>query len=265
MIGDSTQPIRASNLPMLVRCPFSYMLRISGDEESQPGVAADTGSAVHFAARCWHTIAKKDVKDALDMMLLNAESQYPAADIERAKKHAQAYFDDERNQKAKVIHCEEKVKFSIPPAKFDKTQEEIYITGTLDQIREEHGRLTVWDIKTGKRCTGYEMLDEHCLQLAAYLIGANKFLGRKVSKCGIIRTEDYFKTPRERAVKPVFWECSFNLAGAELLMQSVQTTVAHIRNGTYSFMPGEHCNWCLPGKTNDCTPKYKELTLVNAG
>jgi RecB family exonuclease len=258
--GSAEQPLRASALPMLVRCPFSFMLALSNiDEDSIPGVAADTGSAVHFAARAWHTVSRKDNQEALELMALN-RNDYPAADLERAKRHAEKYFADPRNQQAKIVLCEEKISVTIEAAPEDVTKRPIVINGTLDQVREENGQLAVWDIKTGKRLSGYAMLDDHCLQLAAYMLGAKQKLNRRIAKSGIIRTEDYVS---RGAAKPVFWASPMTQDDALLHMLSVRRIVAMIRNRHLYHAPGEHCNWCLPGKTSECLPLLQELTVVN--
>ena len=91
------------------------------------------------------------------------------------------------------------------------------------------------------------MLDGHCLQLAAYQLGASELLGEPVREAGVIRTKDYLKTDRARNPKPgpVFYEAPWSYADVPLLLSAVARRVAEVRSGQVSPTPGEDCKWCI--------------------
>src|SRR5690348_15014108 len=106
------RPLRASALPSLLRCPRGEVLKLLGEDEA--GQAADTGSAVHFAAKMFHTQARGDVAAALKAMAENLP-EFPLADLGTAEAHFRLYAKDRRNQQAKIILCEEKISLTLPP------------------------------------------------------------------------------------------------------------------------------------------------------
>lgn len=254
--GTEARPLRASSLPRLIACPWSVVMEVYEEGPRDSGPAADTGSAVHFAAAMWHGPAKKETAVAIEVMR-RCLSRFPLANLTAAADQFQRYADDKRNQEAEVVLCEKEVTLRL------KAETEIVIVGTLDQVRRDrHGRLAVYDIKTGSP-EGWDMLHEHALQLAAYQIGASEKLGEEVHEAYIIRTKDYLK----KRVGPVFWEAGWSgLAAARLLLQSVVETVQRVRLGHVWAGPGVQCKWCKAGGVAGCLPKLKELKcLVNLG
>jgi len=260
--GTAEQPIRASRLPALLRCPLGAVLEMLG--ESEGGPAADTGSAVHYAARALHTEAKRDVAAALEAMREHLPD-YPLADMGTADQHFRACARDPRNADANVVLCEEKIVVSLPAPEGDSSP--VVITGTLDQVREARGVLTIWDIKTGGSYEGPEMLAYHAVQLMAYQVGASLLLKRDVAAAGVIRTRDYLKTDRSRKPKPgpVFWSASWTLADAREMMDQVRRIVGDIRMGNVRVSPSaENCKWCPGSGVANCLPRRKSLKLISA-
>lgn len=255
-IGTPALPLRASKLAALVRCPWSGLMMLLG-EESGGGKAADTGSAVHFAARAWHTVANKDTAKALKIMQMGI-ANYPFADLDTAADHFQGYAADPRNQEATCLFVEEKIQVTLPPAEDDPTGQEIVIFGTLDQLRIDPASnvLTVVDIKTG-RPDGLEMIAEHCLQLCAYQLGAAAKLSRPVLNAVILRTQDYLK----RSPGRVFYPGSWRFSHCRPMLDCVRAVVAQLRRGRVHVAPSaDACRWCI-GVAN-CVPALEELKRV---
>ena len=262
--GTKDMPLRASILPDLARCPFGGLLKVVAemdvceDDEAGGGPAADTGSAVHMAARMFHTHAEGNPSVAIRVMR-EALSLYPQADLDAAEAQFRCYAKDPRNINANIVLVEQRVKVQIDPAPDDPTQEAIWIQGTLDQIREEEGRLIVWDIKTGAS-GGWDMLNKHALQLAAYLLGGALHLEREVSKVGVIRTRDYLSRGKPG---PVFWRAPWGHRQASSLLDAIRHRVADIRRGRLSNVPGESCRFCVARQgVGECLPRRVELDIV---
>lgn len=230
------------------------ILTLLGDEDR--GQAADTGSAVHYAAKAFHTSAKGDVAAAIKAMESNLP-EYPLADLGTAEGHFRLYAKDPRNSDAKIILCEEKIEVSLAPP--DGHTEAVVIQGTLDQVRQEGGQLVVCDIKTGASAgEGDDMLNYYAAQLAAYQVGAAQLLKQHVGTACIIRTRDYLKTDRKKNPKPgpVFWYASWSYSDALLLLEEVRRVVGDVRSGRISVAPSaENCKWCPGGGLGNCLRK----------
>ena len=227
------------------------ILTLLGDEDR--GQAADTGSAVHYAAKAFHTFAKGDVAAAIKAMEKNLP-EYPLADLGTAEGHFRLYASDPRNKEAKIVLCEEKIEVRLEAP--EGHIEEVVIQGTLDQVRQEGGRLVVCDIKTGASAgEGDDMLNYYAAQLAAYQVGAANLLKQHVSAAAIIRTRDYLKTDRKKNPKPgpVFWYASWTYADALSLLEEVRRAVGDVRSGRISVAPStENCKWCPGGGIGNC-------------
>ena len=227
------------------------ILTLLGDEDR--GQAADTGSAVHYAAKAFHTFAKGNVAAALKAMEQNLP-EYPLADLGTAEGHFRLYAADPRNKEAEIVLCEEKIEISLAPPEGDF--ETVEIVGTVDQVRQEGGRLVVCDIKTGASAgEGDDMLNYYAAQLAAYQVGAANLLKQHVGTACIIRTRDYLKTDRKKNPKPgpVFWYASWGYNDALALLDEVRRVVGDVRSGRISVAPSaENCKWCPGGGIGNC-------------
>lgn len=253
--ASAATPLRCSLLPRLFRCPMSVVIEyLDGGDGGGP--AADTGSAVHFAARAWHTVSGKEVALSVNLMRM-AVDKYPLADLNSAEEQFRHYANDPRNTAAQVILCEAKVNIILAPPEGDT--EAVVIVGTLDQVRRSEGRLTLWDIKTGAP-EGVDMLNTHAMQLAAYQYGASLALAEPVRFAGVIRTKDYLKKDRHRNPKPgpVFYEAPWSYAQLPLLLDMIRRYVGDIRRGDVRISPGdEACRYCV-GLAN-CLRRNREL------
>lgn len=262
VFGTEERPIRASRLPSLLRCPLGAVLEMIGEDAGN--AAADTGSAVHRAARAYHTDARRDFAAAMAAMRAHLP-EYPLADLGTAEEHFRQYARDPRNSGANVVLCEERIVLTLPPPEGDSAS--VIITGTLDQVRESRGVLTLYDIKTGGSLEGEDMLASYTPQLMAYQVGASAKLGRSVTSAAIIRTRDYLKTDRQRRPKPgpVFWHAGWTLADAVEMMEQVRRIVGEIRRGNVRVSPSaENCRWCPGAGVSNCLPRRKSLKLISA-
>lgn len=227
------------------------MLKLLGEDEA--GQAADTGSAVHYACKALHTSAKGEVAAALKAMAEHLP-EFPLADLGTAEAHFRLYAKDPRNKDAKIILCEEKISLTLSPPEGDTSPVEII--GTLDQVRDDGGRLVVCDIKTGASAgEGDDMLNYYAAQLAAYQVGASQLLKQHVAGACIIRTRDYLKTDRKKQPKPgpVFWYASWTYQDSVALLENVRRVVGDVRSGRIHTAPSaENCRWCPGGGIGNC-------------
>jgi hypothetical protein len=218
--------------------------------ENSGGVAADTGSLVHTGVLAYHKT--KSLDKALKAMKL-AVPEFPRGDLKEAALHLTPYTEDPRNQGTLVI-AEETIEFCIPEDIGD-TGGPIYVRGHLDQVREENGKLYVWDVKTGKRYQGWEMLQIATIQLAAYTIGASQLLNRPVYPGGIIRTYGY-RVRGAALPEPsgVFFHAAWDLKDCATLLAPVAKRVKEIRERDYYVIPGDYCGGCSAGGVESCLP-----------
>jgi len=208
--------------------------------ESDAGQAADTGSAVHMAARAFHTGCKGDVSASLEVMRRSLP-KFPLADLGAAEQQFRCYAKDPRNKEAEIILCEAEHKIEVAPT--------IWVQGTLDQVRQERGGLVVDDIKTGGAYEGADMLPYHAAQLSAYMLMASDLLGERVRRCRIIRTKDYLKA----RPGPVFWEASWDYDSACRILEQVVAEVIRMRSNQVRITPSaEQCKYCPAGSLQNC-------------
>jgi hypothetical protein len=125
-------PLRASSLPALAQCGLSLVMRAEVPGDS--GEAADTGSLIHVGIKGYH---KSGESPGVGMAVMAAHArEFPRANSAKARRHFEAYCEKQKDAWGKVILCEEPIKLRLPPAESDPTQEEIVISGTLDQVRD---------------------------------------------------------------------------------------------------------------------------------
>lgn len=254
LFAGASRPLRASALHQLTKCPLRVALEFLSEYPNESGEAADTGSLVHAGVSEWHD--SKDLKKAIAAMSVVA-SKFPKGDQEDATKTLKLYVADPRNQKAEIILSEKEIAFTLPEDLGDEFGP-IYVKGRIDQVRRENGVLYLWDLKTGKRLSGYEMLHEHAMQLSAYCLGASKHLQQCVQPGGIIRTWGYRVrgAPKPETEPPgVFFQCPWELKDCSKVLQSVSRIVHQVRRGEVSPHPGEHCSYCVVDGLSSCLEK----------
>jgi hypothetical protein len=252
--GTAQYPLRASSLPMLLKCPLRQALLHLGDINDSSGPAADTGNLAHTAIERWHKNGK-DAVAALEHMRSNA-ARFPLGDPEEAERYFTPYANDPKNQEAEVVYAEVPVAFTIQEA-VDDPYGPIYVRGTLDQIRRDKadGRLYLWDVKTGSKYSGWDLLHVYAAQQAAYVLAASETFNTPVYPGGIIRPYGY----RVRGVvlpspDGVFWHHSWDIVDCHTILADVRNRVRDIRRGTVNPVPGEQCNYCPAGGLQGCLP-----------
>lgn len=232
-LGTPDRPIRASSIPMLMKCPKRISLDLKSDSK-----AADTGSAVHRAIDAWHLTY--DEEEALRIMKSEAH-RFPLADLHDAELSFRPYAKDPRNCKGSVQETEKQVEVAIQGWEDD---DPIHVRGTLDQIREDG----VWDVKHSDK-SGFELIHSYAYQLAAYAYAAGRPVG------GIIAPKGYRRrTVKEGDLSPngVFWPTCWTDAHVGHLIDNFRRMVWRIRRGEVPALPGEHCGSCPAGSFLEC-------------
>lgn len=253
LFGTADYPLRPSALATLVKCPLQAVLKVLDELEDTSGVAADTGSLAHEAVAAFHLEpdANKRIGAAV-AMLQQAAPKFPQADVADARITVERYVADSRNAGAKVVAVERPVRLVLDPHPSDPTGQPVVINGKLDQLRESNGRITVWDLKTGKP-GGREMSHEHSLQQAAYVLAARQSGFPTAEPGGLIRTAAYRTRGAQLPMADgVFWDLPFTLADCPKLLSRVTLTVALIRSGEVDYGPGSWCVWCPLGGLDRC-------------
>lgn len=224
--------------------------------ESTGGPAADTGSLTHAAVEHWHR--EKDVGLSLAYMR-ERQAEFPKGDAKEAERYFTLYAADPRNQEAKIVHLEMPILFKIDNDP-DDPYGPIYIQGQLDQIREDRvtGEWSLWDLKTGDKYSGYEMLHVYAAQQAAYCIGASTVLNRPVHPGGIIRAYGY-RVRGAALPSPggVFFHTPWDLGDCSQILRPIRRRVLEIRAGSAEPVAGEQCTFCPANGLQNCLVRYK--------
>lgn len=241
------------------------MLELESDELDEGGPAAQTGSAVHEGVAQFHrmtgdTLANRR-KGAWDAIAA-AMNKFPLADETEVRLYITPYMNDPRNIDANLVAIEMQVDFTLDPHPLDSTGELIYVQGTLDQVRAHGGLNKVWDLKTGKK-TGWELIHDHAIQVAAYTVGARQGLNcPTIEPGGIIAANGYRKrTVDSQSPDGVFYSMPYQGHDIPLILEAVQFVVANIRNGHANFGPGPHCTYCEYKGLAGCLNHYKSLGI----
>lgn len=281
MFADKDNPIRCSKLASIGKCSMRvYMLEVLGSEDTEGGPTAQTGSVLHAAVAEFHVqegglkVREKAAWDAANQ----AFKKFPLADETEVRLYLTPYMADMRNITAKFYEAvlpermpdgsmktyhrkaiEVPVDFTLPPHPFDKSKKKIYVQGTLDQIRIEHGSTLVDDLKSGKT-SGFQMIHDYAIQIAAYTFGARQIGITGAIPGRIIRAMGY-RTREDKGSSPdgVFWHMPYLWKDVEVLLEDVRLQVALVRNGDVQFRMGPHCSYCEFGGLAGCLTKWREL------
>lgn len=241
-------PLRISALNSLTKCPgFAALGTI---DDSPGGIAANSGSAVGRVVQLWHERGEDPI--ALDAAIRQAEAEiarHPKADFDDVRKWAEGYARDPRN--AGVVEpasCEREVKLRL--GAFE-------LVGHVDQLRRQHGALSVWDLKSGKP-GGRDMVNSHAWQISAYALACTETLGETVLPGGIIRIRSYAWNNRCRwdksdmANAPAFYATPWSLDVCREMMASVESHLSMLAEGRVHMHPGTQCAWCPGAAPNLC-------------
>jgi hypothetical protein len=264
-------PLRCSKLDEVVKCAMRIRM-LAPYEDDEGGAAAQNGSLIHVGAAAFHKEASSlhhKKKAAWDAIAAHA-AKFPLHEEAEVRLGITPYMDDPRNIEAEfeLINgdpaIEVAVQFQLPPHPLDTTEQPIYVTGTMDQLRREKGMKRVWDIKSGKK-TGWEMLHLHAIQISAYTHGARTFLN--IGDCepgGFIRTMGYRTRAAAGVSSPdgVFFNCPYDYNFGMILLENVRLNVALYRMGYIEFGPGPHCTYCEHGGLGGCSHTYTNLVQL---
>jgi hypothetical protein len=243
---------------MLVKCPWRAVILYQDLLRDHDTKAADTGSMVHTGVQHWHQL--QDVTLALETLRASIE-RFPLGDVAEAEKQFHAYTEDPRNQQAEIVLLETQVAFALAPAETDPTGRMIYVQGTLDQVRREHGILKLYDVKTSTR-EGINLVNDYSYQIAAYCYGAAQVLGCRVAPGALICTRGYRKRGVDpRAAPPgVFFHFAWSYDDCEAILDGVREVVAAIRSGRVWLGPGDHCAFhCPAAGVDSCLPLLRKV------
>lgn len=242
------------------------------DEDDLGGAAAQTGSLVHAGVAEFHknmgNLAKRK-KAAWDAIAAHA-AEFPLAEETEVRLLLTPYMDDKRNIEAEIITLngklmvEHQLEFILPPHPLDTTEEPIHVWGTTDQIRNFAGVPKVCDYKSGKR-TGWEMIHDHAIQIAAYCYGARQIGITNCQPGPIIRGMGYRTRQaaestmfKEEFVPGVFWNAPFRWEDVEAILEGARLGIALVRMGHVNYGPGPHCTFCEFQGLAGCTRAFKE-------
>jgi hypothetical protein len=258
LFGGPESPLRPSQLDKLVKCSVWPILMI-GEPEDGGGKAAQTGSAVHEAVAAYHLEPDLSKRiQAGQTALAAALPKFPLADSTEARLFLTPYMADPRNLYTRVVAVEQRVGLTLPPHPTDPTGAPIVVRGTLDQIREENGRLVVCDLKTGSP-SGWQMVHDYAYQQSAYVLAARASGFPEAEPGYLIRCQGYrARTAALPSPDGVYWWCSWSVDDCHLLLERVRLEVARIRSGEVQFGAGPHCSYCPHGGLQGCIPRAKE-------
>lgn len=243
------------------------MLSLMADTDDEGGTPAQTGSLTHAGVAAFHKekggleIRKKAAWDAIAKF----KSGFPLADLDETRLFITPYMDDPRNIHALFAKwsdgedaVEKGVEFTLPAHRMDPTGAPIYVQGTFDQIRMVNGVPRVYDLKTGKK-TGWEMIHDYAVQLAAYTYGARQVFP-DAEPGYIIRNYGYrVRGANLPAPDGIFWSMPFKWNAIDILLDKVRLEVALIRIGEINFNPGPHCTYCEFEGLTGCLPRFEVM------
>lgn len=243
------------------------------DEDNEGGPPAQTGSLTHAGVAEFHRLTgqsldvrRKGVWDAI----AKASELFPLADKDEVRLFITPYMNDPRNIEAKIVCAldpvtkiltpliEQEINFTLPPHPNDPTNEPIHVQGHMDFVRERMGVYYNDDLKTGKK-TGWEMLHDYAIQMAAYAYGIRQYYGIPVHPGNIIRAHGYRARGADLpSPDGVFWASTFVYDDVDWILEKVRLAIADIRRGDITFGPGPHCTYCEFGGLTGCIPEFKK-------
>ncbi|MHA1813375.1 MAG: PD-(D/E)XK nuclease family protein [Candidatus Thorarchaeota archaeon] len=266
-LGTKKYAIRASSIPQIFKCQWSWVMDYLCDTNDLGGEAAQTGTAVGRGIELWH--GGRSLKDVLRKLAVDSmtgadggASGHPFPEYDEAKTEllVTCYTNDPRNKGIKIVGQELEVRLELPPHEWDETGEPILIVGHIDQIREYvNGIRRLWDVKAGKP-GGMQALGLALMQQMAYLVGLQDTEFAPVQPGGIIRMMDYVYRgkPKPLDEATVFYRYDLTLDDASMLMDQVRLSVAAMRAGDISITPGMHCGYCDAGDIGGCMHAFRE-------
>lgn len=248
--ASASCPLRISQIPKFMRCSMSLLFDV---DESERGVASQTGTALHALVEQYHR--SNDLTKVLGL-INDYKSKFPSANLDECERMLTAYANDRRNNEGNVITIEEEIGIEIETPKGPN----IVLTGHIDQIRRIDGRLCVWDIKTSK-LSGSQILFDYAYQLALYAFAATHFYGEPVGVGGVILPRKYLEKKNQGLESPdeVFFHSTLSNSDIETMVYLVFEKIQRFRELSFDLMPSVFCDWCGAKTPVVCLNKYRAI------
>jgi len=224
------------------RCPklyhYRYLLRIP----SEPGVAANFGSAVHDALKDFYReMKKKQQVPTLEALNLYLKKNWQSSGYrdtaeekdyyQKAEKNLEEFY--KLNQEKWIIP--EKIEEAFRIKLFNEKGYYVMINGRIDRIDKlEDGTFEVIDYKTGQLSPFIEKNLKKDLQLSLYAIATREFMQMNSTKFSLYFLKDNQKISADRSEEI--------LIGAK---KEIWKVVDQIKTGNFTPTPGQMvCSFC---------------------
>ena len=240
--------ITGSTLQALLACPRQWFLSRRGGADRLRGPQARVGDVVHRLAQqaAWGTRELEEILRDLDEVWprLRFEARWmEAAEKEQMRRALTRFHAWNETNPDELLGVE--VNFEAPIVVKGVP---VLLRGTVDRLELRGGKLSVVDLKTGRRPPTRAEVAEHTqlgvYQLAARL-GAFDSLApgiREVAEPSLLHLRHGGALP-ERQFQPVLPE------GPSWLTEKLEQAVEILQRGTFEAREGPQCAWCAFGSS----------------
>ena len=240
--------ITGSTLQALLACPRQWFLSRRGGADRPRGPQAGVGDVIHRLAQraAWGTMGLAEMLQGLDEVWprLRFEARWmETAEKEQMRRALTRFHAWNETNPDELLGVE--VNFETPIVVKDVP---VLLRGTVDRLELRDGKLSVVDLKTGRRPPTRAEVAEHTqlgvYQLAARL-GAFEALApgiREVAEPSLLQLRHGGALP-ERQFQPVLPE------GPSWLTEKLEQAVEILQRGTFEAREGPQCAWCAFGSS----------------
>jgi len=240
--------ITGSTLQALLTCPRQWFLSRRGGADRPRGPQAGVGDVIHRLAQraAWGTMGLAEMLQGLDEVWprLRFEARWmETAEKEQMRRALTRFHAWNETNPDELLGVE--VNFEAPIVVKDVP---VLLRGTVDRLELRDGKLSVVDLKTGRRPPTRAEVAEHTqlgvYQLAARL-GAFEALApgiREVAEPSLLQLRHGGALP-ERQFQPVLPE------GPSWLTEKLEQAVEILQRGTFEAREGPQCAWCAFGSS----------------
>ncbi|WP_130874130.1 ATP-dependent DNA helicase [[Pseudopropionibacterium] massiliense] len=238
--------ITGSTLQALLTCPRQWFLSRRGGADRPRGPQAGVGDVIHRVAQraAWGTMGLEEMIQDLDEVWprLRFEARWmETAEKEQMRRALTRFHAWNETNPDELLGVE--VNFETPIIVKDVP---VLLRGTVDRLELRNGKLSVVDLKTGRRPPTRTEVAEHTqlgvYQLAARL-GAFDSLApgiREVAEPSLLQLRHGGALP-ERQFQPVLPE------GPSWLTEKLEQAVEILLRETFEAREGPQCAWCAFG------------------
>lgn len=240
--------ITGSTLQALLTCPRQWFLSRRGGADRPRGPQAGVGDVIHRLAQraAWGTMGLAEMLQGLDEVWprVRFEARWMgAAEKEQMRRALTRFHAWNETNPDELLGVE--VNFEVPIVVKDVP---VLLRGTVDRLELRDGKLSVVDLKTGRRPPTRAEVAEHTqlgvYQLAARL-GAFDSLApgiREVAEPSLLQLRHGGALP-ERQFQPVLPE------GPSWLTEKLEQAVEILQGGSFEAREGPQCAWCAFGSS----------------